>query len=376
MDDDIPLFEISWDIEDVKNVSDSVGRGSYWAKGPYNTEFEEKLESYLGVEHAVVVNSGTSAIHCALEALDLDEDSEVIVPSFTQQATANAVKLAGATPIFVDIELDTYGLDPSCVRDAVTPNTEAILPVHVYGSVCKIDELAEIAEDHGLALIEDAAEALGAHRDGEYAGTFGDAAALSFCQNKIVATGEGGAVVTDDEEISEKAKLFRSHGRASTDYFGSSKSGRHVSVGGNLRMPDVVAALGCSQMEKVEELIEGRRSAALRMNEAFRGTEGVEPHVYEDGRHVYQFYTVTVSPDIDRDGVIEYLRDNRVSSKVYWDPCVHESEAYRDGSVETDLSNTEEISQRVLSLPIHPELSHRETDRIIQQVRAACAACS
>ena len=376
MDDDIPLFEISWDIEDVKNAADSVGRGSYWAKGPYNTEFEEKLESYLGVEHAVVVNSGTSAIHCALEALDLDEDSEVIVPSFTQQATANAVKLAGAVPVFADIELETYGLDPSSVRDAITSNTEAILPVHVYGSVCKIDELVEIAEEHDLALIEDAAEALGAHRNGEYAGTFGDAAALSFCQNKIVATGEGGAVVTDDEEIAEKVKLFRSHGRASTDYFGSSKSGRHVSVGANLRMPDVVAALGCSQMDKVEELIEGRRSAALRMNEAFQETEGVEPHVFEDGRHVYQFYTVTVGPDIDRDGVIEYLRDNGVSSKVYWDPCVHQSEAYRDSHAETDLPNTEEIYQRVLSLPIHPELSHRETDRIIQEVRDACVACS
>lgn len=376
MEDDIPLFEISWDIEDVKNVADSVGRGSYWAKGPYNTEFEEKLESYLGVEHAVVVNSGTSAIHCALEALDLDEDSEVIVPSFTQQATANAVKLAGATPVFADIELDTYGLDPPSVRDAVTPNTDAILPVHVYGSVCKINELVEIAEEHDLALIEDAAEALGAHRNGEYAGTFGDAAALSFCQNKIIATGEGGAVVTDDEEIAEKVKLFRSHGRASTDYFGSSKSGRHVSVGGNLRMPDMVAALGCSQMDKVEDLIEGRRSAALRMNEAFKETEGVEPHVFEEGRHVYQFYTITVSPDIDRDGVIEHLRGNGVSSKVYWDPCVHQSEAYRDSHAEKDLPTTEDIYQRVLSLPIHPELSHKETERIIQEVRNACIACS
>jgi perosamine synthetase len=372
MDNDIPLFEISWDIEDVKNVADSVGRGSYWAKGPYITEFEEKLESYLGAEYAVVVNSGTSAIHCALESLDLDEDSEVIVPSFTQQATANAVRLAGATPVFADIELDTYGLDPSSVRDVITPNTEAILPVHVYGSVCKIDALVDIAEENDLAVVEDAAEALGAHRNGEYAGTFGDAAALSFCQNKIIATGEGGAVVTDNEEIAEKVKLFRSHGRASTDYFDSSKSGRHVSVGANLRMPDVVAALGCSQMDKVEDFIQGRRDAALRMNEAFEETEGTEPHVFENGRHVYQFYAITLGPDIDRDKVIDYLDEKGVSSKVYWDPCVHESEAHNDKSSSTELTNTEDISERVLSLPIHPELSDNEADYIIQTVRDAC----
>ncbi|WP_424017679.1 DegT/DnrJ/EryC1/StrS family aminotransferase [Halorientalis pallida] len=370
MPEDIPLFEISWDVDDIKNVVDSVGRGSWWAKGPYVTEFEERLETYVGVEHAVIVNSGTTAIYAALEALDVGEGDEVIVPSFTQQATVNAVKLAGGDPLFVDIDRETYGLDPAAVEAAISPDTVGMIPVHVYGSVCRIDALRDIADDHDLWIVEDAAEALGADRNGTMAGTVGEAAALSFCQNKIVATGEGGAVLTDDEDIAATTKLFRSHGRASTDYFGSSKSGRHVAVGGNFRMPDVVAALGCSQMAKVEQLIDGRREAALRMNEAFEDTDGVDPHTLPDGRHVYQFYAVTFDPDIDRDAVIEFLADRGISSKVYWDPPVHLSDYYESPGI--DLPVTEEISSRVLSLPIHPELSPAATERIIDGVRGAC----
>jgi len=362
MPDEIPLFEISWDINDIKNVVDSVGRGSWWAKGPYVTEFEDRLEEYVGVDHAVVVNSGTSAIYAAFEALGVGDGDDVIVPSFTQQATVNAVKLAGGNPVFVDIDRETYGLDPAAVEAAITDDTVGMVPVHVYGSVCRIDALNEIADAHNLWIVEDAAEALGADRGGTMAGTVGDAAALSFCQNKIVATGEGGAAAT--------TKLFRSHGRASSDYFGSSKSGRHVAVGGNFRMPDVVAALGCSQMAKVEQLIEGRRDAALRMNEAFAETDGVDPHTLSHGRHVYQFYAVTFVPDIDRDAVIQFLDERGISSKVYWDPPVHLSDYYKKS--ELDLPVTEEISSRVLSLPIHPELSSAETERIIDSVRSAC----
>jgi len=374
MSDSIPLFEISWDIGDIKNVIDSVGRGSYWAKGPYVTEFEERLEDYLNVKHALVVNSGTTALHAALEALDIGAGDEVIVPSFTQQATVNSVRLADGTPVFVDIERETYGIDPAAVRDAISPATKAILPVHVYGSVCRIEELADIANEHGLALIEDAAEALGAHRDGTYAGTVGDAAALSFCQNKIAATGEGGAVITDDADVAQAVKLFRSHGRASSDYFGTSKSGRHVAVGGNYRMPDIVAALGCAQMEKVERLIEGRRNAATRMNNAFAAMDGVEPHVLDSGRHVYQFYSVTFAPDVDRDDIIDALDERGISSKVYWDPPVHQSEYYRDEHGGTSLPVTEELSSRVLALPIHPELSLETADRIVEGVRDALDA--
>jgi perosamine synthetase len=368
MSEQIPLFEIPWDIEDIKNVSDSVGRGGYWAKGPYIEQFEEQVAEYLDIEYAIAVNSGTSALMAALEAVGIDDGDEVIVPSFTQQATANAVKMVGGKPIFADIERDTYGLDPEDVAERITEDTEVIMPVHVYGSVCKIEKLNEIAEEHDLTVVEDAAEALGATRDGQYAGTFGDVAGLSFCQNKIVPTGEGGMVVTDDDDIAEIASLYRSHGRTTTDYFETSKSGQHVIVGGNFRMPDIVAALGCSQMAKIDEFIDGRKNAAQRMNEAFETMEGIEPHSF-DGSHVYQFYTVTFDKSIERDKIIETLSGHQISAKVYWDPAIHQSEMYQDTRYRDELPVTEEMTQRVLSLPMHPKLSEKETDRIVDAIQ-------
>ena len=372
MANDIPLFEIAWDERDVENVTDSITRGGYWAKGPYVDEFEEEIESYLGVEHAVVVNSGTTALDCALRAHGIGEGDEVLVPSFTFIATANAVELAGATPVFVDIERESFGLDPGAVEAAITPETAAVVPVHPYGRTCRIEELAAICADHEVALIEDAAEAFGADSGGRMAGTFGDSAALSFCQNKIVPTGEGGAVVTDDEEVARRAELFRSHGRASADYFDSADSGEYVAVGTNFRMPDVVAAIGCAQMEKVEELIDGRRDAARRLGEGLASIDGVEPHPEPaDGRHVYQLYTVVLDQGIDRERLVGTLADRGIASKVYWDPPIHRTTYYRGrGRTRGTLDATDHVAGRVLSLPMHPELSRDETDRIVDAVAA------
>lgn len=378
MTEAIPLFEIPWDDGEVKNVVDSVTRGSYWAKGPYVSEFEERIEEYLGVEHAIAVNSGTTALVAALAASDVGRGDEVIVPSFTFIATVNAVELVGATPVFADVERETYGLDPDAVHEAITPATAAIVPVHPYGGACKIRELREVVRGRDVALIEDAAESFGTDVDGTPVGTFGDAAALSFCQNKVVATGEGGAVVTDDEDLAEELRLFRSHGRASEGYFESADSGRYVAVGSNLRMADVVAAVGCAQLDKVEDLIAGRRRAAGQLDAAFEDVDGVEP--YDGGvadRSVYQLYTVTLGVSIDRGAVVETLADADIDSKVYWDPPVHRTEYYRTNRRGVpDLPVTDEIASRVLSLPMHPELSAEETDRIASAVRNAISAAS
>jgi perosamine synthetase len=371
--DQIPLFEIPWDIEDIKNVVDSVGRGGYWAKGPYIEQFENQVAEYLGVEHAIAVNSGTSALMTALRGADIGDGDEVIIPSFTQQATANAVKMVGGEPVFADIDRKTYGLAPKDVETRITEDTAAIMPVYVYGSICQIEKLNAIASEHNLTVIADAAEALGAKKNEQLAGTFTDVAGLSFCQNKIVPTGEGGMVVTDNDDIAEKASLYRSHGRTTTDYFETSKSGEHEIVGGNFRMPDIVAALGCSQMEKIEELIAGRQAAAKRMNAAFENIDGITPHSF-DGRHVYQFYTITFDESINRDAIIEILSEKGVSAKVYWDPAVHQSRAYYEPKSDYDLPVTEEMTHRVLSLPMHPELEKSETDRIIDAVETAVNA--
>lgn len=368
MDGSIPLFEIAWDERDIKNVVDSVGRGSYWAKGPYVDEFEERIEEYLGVDHALVVNSGTTALVSILTAAGIGEGDEVIVPSFTFIATANAVRLVGATPVFADIERETYGLDPDSVASVATEDTAAVMPVHVYGQSFAAEKLRAVAEDNEALLIEDAAAALGATHGDEMVGTLGDAAIFSFCQNKIVATGEGGAVVTDDDDIARAVELYRSHGRASAEYFDSADSGEYVSLGTNYRMPDIVAALGCAQMEKVEELVAGRRRAAEHLTEGVDPIQGVRAPDSDVGRHVFQLYTVTLDPGIDRDRVISELSERDISTKVYWDP-IHTGEQYADAT--DDLPVTEEVASRVLSLPIHPELSREEANYVTDALASA-----
>lgn len=366
MTDDVPLFEISWGREEVRNAIDSITRGSYWANGPYVDAFEEGIESFVGADHAVVFNSGTTALVSALRAHGVGPGDEVIVPSFTFVATANAVRLVGAEPVFADVEPERYGLDPESVAAVATDDAAAVVPVHYAGSPCRIDALADVADDEDLLLIEDAAEAFGATLDGETVGQFGDSAMLSFCQNKVVATGEGGAVVTDDAELAADLRLLRSHGRASGDYFDSSGTGEYRALGNNLRMPDVVAAVGVGQMERVDELIARRRRVADEYADRLAGVEGVEPMSDPPGgSHVYQLYTVTVDPDVDRDAVAESLAERGVASKVYFEP-VHRNAYYRETyDRPTDhLPVTEDLAERVLSLPMHPELATDEIDRV------------
>lgn len=375
MNTSIPLFEIPWDERVVANAVESVSRGTYWANGPFVDEFEAGLEEYLDVDHAITVNSGTTALVAALTAHGIGEGDEVIVPSFTFIATANAVRLVGATPVFADVERETYGLDPDDVAELLGPETAAILPIHPYGAPCAIDALAEIAADANVPLIEDAAEAFGADADGRPLGTIGDSAAFSFCQNKVLPTGEGGAVVTDDDDLARRLEAYRSHGRVSEDYFESAGSGEYAGLGTNARMSDLVASVGCAQLESVEAYIADRRRVADRLSSGLESIAGVEPHTAAGrGRHVYQLYTVTLGRDVDRRRVIEALEDRGIASKVYWDPPVHLTRAYRSYGYESgSLPATEDVASRVLSLPIHPDLRPEEIRRIVDGVRSGVA---
>jgi perosamine synthetase len=368
MSEDIPLFRIDVGTPEVRNVVDSVTRGGFWAKGPYIDRFEAAIEEYIGVDHALVVNSGTTALVTALTAAGI-EGGEVIVPSFTFIATANSVQLVGAEPVFADIERETYGLDPADVRDRITPETEAILPVHPYGSPCRIRELRAIADDHDLMLIEDGAAAFGATLDGDMTGTFGDISASSFCQNKVVTTGEGGVVLTDDDDLARRAKLFRSHGRCSGDYFESRGSGSYVSLGSNYRMSDPSAAIGAGQMERIDEIVKKRHAVGRYYTKALKSLETARPHPEIDRvKHVYQLFTVEFESTEIRDRVGDELESRGIDSKIYWDPPVHRTSYYDDLSQQ--LPVTEDIASRVLSLPMHPNLSEKQLDRIVDSVAA------
>lgn len=368
----IPLFEIDWDDTDIENVTESITRGGYWANGPYIDKFESELKSYFGTENAVVVNSGTTALVAILHALGIGDGDEVAVPSFTFISTANAVRLVDAEPTFVDIERETYGMSPRSLESRIGENIAAIVPVHCYGAGCQIEEIVSIGEEYDIPVVEDAAEAMGAELNETMLGTFGEAAILSFCQNKIIATGEGGAILTDDDELAKKVKLYRSHGRASSDYFDSADSGQYIEVGTNIRMSDLSAALGCSQLGRIDELINGRLRAATELNEGFAEIEGVQPHeAVDDGTHVYQLYTVELADWVDRTRVIETLSARNIASKIYWDPPIHRTDYYLRTKDDTpNLPVTDEISSRVLSLPMHPNLSTDETNRIIDAVES------
>ncbi len=368
----IPLFKIYWDEDDVKAVSDSVRQGMNWAAGPNIGEFEKKLAEYLGVKYVVAFNSGTSALHAVLIAHGIREGDEVIVPSFTFIATANAVLMVGAKPIFADIEEERYGLDPKDVKKKITSKTKAIIPVHYGGCPAKIGELKEIAKENSLWLIEDAAESFGAKEDGKLVGTFGDSAMFSLCQTKVFTTGEGGFMVTDSRDIFEKLKLLRSHGRAETsDYFTSGDFMDYVCLGYNFRMPDIIAALGISQLKKVDRLINIRRSSAEYMTEILSGIkEIIIPSFPSNIFHVFQEYYIRIkSGQKTRDALKKYLAEKGIGTRISFPP-VHKSKFYKEVLGYNDkLDKTEEISSCALTLPLYPSLTKEEMDYMANEIK-------
>ncbi|MBU7041986.1 MAG: DegT/DnrJ/EryC1/StrS family aminotransferase [Theionarchaea archaeon] len=359
----VPLFKIYWDESDVSSVKSTIERGMNWAIGPEVKAFELKIAEYSKTHYCVVFNSGTSALHAQLLAHGISQGDEVIVPSFTFIATANAPLFVDAQPVFADIEAETCGLDPDDVEEKITEKTRAIIPVHFGGCPCKIREIKEIAEDHHLLLIEDAAEAFGAHIEGIRMGTVGNSAMFSFCQNKIITTGDGGAVVTDMKDIYERLKLIRSHGRAeNTDYFSSAEYMDYIQLGYNFRMSNITASLGLSQIDKVDMIIQRRRENAAYLTSKLENIVQVEPlHVPQGYFHVYQMYTITAEK---RDELLQHLVHNGIMAKVYFHP-VHKSHFYeKQLRYKETLQVTEMMSSQVLTLPMYPHLTEAEMEVI------------
>jgi perosamine synthetase len=365
----IPLFKMFWDEEDVRFVDEAIRSGMGWASGPKITEFEEGIAEYIGSSHCLVFNSGTSALHTALAAHGIGKDDEVIVPSFTFIATANAPQFVGARPVFADIEERTFGLDPDDVLGKITKKTRAIIPVHYGGCPCNVTALREIADDHNLVLIEDAAEAFGAKIQNRKVGTFGDTGMFSFCQNKIITTGEGGAIVTESRDLYEKMKLIRSHGRLETcDYFSTSAVMDYVSIGYNFRMSSITAALGIAQLHKVEEIIRIRRKDASRyisrLNKVV--TDITLPKIPSGYFHVYQLFSA-IAPD--RDDLIKHLDSHGIMTKIYFSP-VHQTDFYKNTLNYRDtLPVTEKIADSVISLPFYPGMSSEDIYTVVESIK-------
>jgi len=358
-----------WDEDDLQLVHNAISSGMNWAVGPEVTMFEDMIARYTGSEFCLTFNSGTSALHASLLAHGVGRGDEVIVPSFTFIATANAPLFVGAKPVFADIERETFGLDPAEVLKKITQKTRAILPIHYGGCPCKIKELREIADEKGLLLVEDAAEAFGADINGRQVGTFGDVAILSFCQNKVITTGEGGAITTGLRDLYEKLKLLRSHGRQDNgDYFSTTTVMDYISLGYNMRMSNLSAALGVAQMKKADYIISQRRELAGLYRQLLQGIpEVVVPVVPHGYSHVYQLFTILAE---DRDALIRHLEQKGIMTKIYFPP-VHETYFYH--SVRKDKSRlpvTKDISGRVVSLPIFPGLSRDDAAYVTSEIRS------
>jgi perosamine synthetase len=366
----IPNFKIYWDEDDTEHVQNVIKRGMFWANGPEILQFEEKIKEYVESQYALCFANGTAALHAILLAYEIGKGDEVIVPSFTFIATANAPLFVGARPVFAEIEGTNFGLDPADVSEKITNKTKAIMPIHYGGCPCKIRELKEIAKDNNLLLIEDAAEAFGAKIGKQNVGNFGDSAVLSFCQNKIISTGEGGAIVTNSRQIYEKLKLIRSHGRVeSQDYFNSCDMMEYNQLGYNFRISSINAALGISQMKKIDKIIQMRRNSSKYLTEKLASIPNVKcQKLPSDFYHVYQMFTILVDQSV-RDSLMKYLVEKGIMVKVNFYP-IHLTKFYSEtfGYHRGNLPITEDISDKVLSLPMYPDISKDDLDFIVEEI--------
>ena len=366
----IPLYKIFTDRDDNKAVNKVLQRGMDWAIGHEIAEFEKKIANYIGTKYCVAFNSGTSAGHAALLAININS-GEVIVPSFTFISTANWPLMVNAKPKFVDIEEENFGLSPERVKVEITKNTKAIIPIHYGGRPCKIVEIDRIARNKKITLIEDCAEALGAKIKGVSVGTFGQMSIFSFAPNKILTTGEGGAICTDSRKIFKKLQLIRSHGRrVNENYFKTSQLPNYISIGYNWRMSSMTAALGLSQFDKLDKIIRLRRKHAIFYASKLKKIKEIKlPDEPKDHLHVYQLFTIQLKNNLIRNELQKFLANNGIMTKIFFEP-IHLSNFYKkSGFNKKDLANTKKISQTVLSLPIFPGLKSEEIRYVCDSIK-------
>ena len=316
-------------------------------------EFEQAFADYTGTEYAVAVNSGTAALHAALLAHGIGRGDEVITSSFSFIATANSIQFTGARPVFADIRQDSFNLDPTLIEENITPATKAIMPVHLYGHPADMGAMADIAEDHGLILIEDACQAHGATCNGKKAGSFGTGA-FSFYPTKNMTTSEGGIITTNNKEIADRARMIRAHG--------SRQRYLHEMLGYNLRMTDISAAIGLVQLERLPSYIEARQRNAKMLTGKLQGVEGIQcPVVREGCGHVFHQYTIRTR---NRDQLVEHLKEKGIGSGIYYPIPIHRQPYYKELGYNDSLLVTEKASREVLSLPVHPGVNEEDVNMI------------
>ena len=340
--------------EETAAVNRVLASGSL-VQGAEVAAFEDEFAKLVDSRTCVAVNSGTSALHLALLASGIGPGDEVVVPSFTFAASANAVAMTGARPVFADISPDTFCLDPASLAAVIGPRTSAVVPVHLYGQPADMTEISAVAGRHGLLVLEDAAQAHAASHGGQPVGALGDVAAFSFYATKNMTTGEGGMVVCADETVARRVRLLRNQGME--------RRYENEVAGLNNRMTDLAAAIGRVQLTRLADWNDRRRSVAARYDAGLLGV--VTPVTRPGNVHVFHQYTVRVA---NRDAVLEAVTGAGVAAAVYYPTPTHRLPAYATGD---DLPETERAAREVLSLPVHPRLEDRDVDRVVEVVSEA-----
>ncbi len=366
---EIPLSAPDITEREIEAVT-AVLRGTRLSLGPKMEEFETRVAAYTGVPHGIAVSSGTAGLHLCVRALGLGPGDEVIVPSFTFIAAANVIRYEGATPVFVDIEPDTLNMDPMQVEAAITPRTRALMVVHTFGRLARVDALLALARRRNLRVIEDACEAIGATSSttgsDRQAGSFGDAAVFAFYPNKQITTGEGGMVVTRNPTLAREMHALRNQGRYPTDTWH-----QHSLLGYNYRLSEINCALGCVQMERIEEILTKREHVAALYGAALTGVPGLElpaPSAEQD-RISWFVYIVRIASE-HRDRIASMLVANGIQCGRYFAP-VHRQPAYASWPLPHALPVTERESTRTLALPFFSMMTETQIGYVAEQLRQA-----
>lgn len=355
------------DIEQIKRDVERILRSGMLTLHTYTKEFETQFAEMCGVKHAVAVNSGTSALEIAMKSYKLGGD-EVLVPTNTFSATAAAVLFAGGKPIFTDIDPRTLCMDAENVQKYMTSRTRGVIVVHVGGLICpEINEIRDICEDRKLFLIEDAAHAHGSTFNGKHAGTFGDVGCFSFYPTKVMTTGEGGMITTNDDEVAGIAKVLRDQGKESFH------SDRIVRLGYNWRLPEIGAAIGLTQLRRFPEIIERRNKLAMFYNEELGKIDWIEPLKVPEGiRSCYYKYVCFLDSDLTRDEFKQRLREKGVNcgGEVYWPP-LHLQPIYKE-LLKTrggDFPVAEDVCRRMLCLPMYTQMGMDDAEYVVEKIR-------
>lgn len=359
----ISMAQVILGEEEKAAVLDVMDSGQL-AQGSVVKEFEEEVAKAFGVEHAVATSNGTAALHTALVANGIGVGDEVITTPFSFIATANAIKMAGAKPIFIDVEEETANINPKLIKDAITSNTKAIMLVHLYGRPSNMDEISKISREYDLKVIEDACQAHGAEYKRKKVGSFGTGC-FSLYATKNIITGEGGLLTTNDAAVAKLARKFIHHG--------SSERYHHDMLGYNYRMTNLMAAIGLEQLKKLAYFNKRRRKNAQYLSDRLQSLKGIIVPEVSEG-HVFHQYTIkiTTACDKSRNEIRCQLLKHEIASEVFYPIPIHKQKSYLE-CCNQDLPIAEKLSQEVLSLPVYPTLTENDLDKI---VRSLCEICN